>query len=612
MLIALGQINPIIGDLDGNLALMCRYVADARAAGAQLVLFPELAISGYPPEDLLLRADFLDACQSAVDALAREARDIVVAFGAPLHGPRDLHNSLVLAAGGRVRGVYHKAELPHYGVFDEARYFGRGSGQALVRIGNHLVGLTVCADLWISDGPAAAAARAGAELILNASASTYHVGKNREREAMLFQRARDMVCPIAYCNLWGGQDELIFDGGSIVVDHRGTIVARGAQFRDELLLCPLDMRRVRAARLRDPRLRAVAPARTAGPSLEPLAPTLAEVQLPPGRPDHLQHGRAPIPLLSFEAETWQALVTGIADHARKNDESHAVVGIDGGIDSAIVALLACDALGHERVTCVVMPSEDSDMTAAANARELTDRLGCDLRTINIDSLYATYLDVLADELTSAGHHSTGERIRARIRSNLLMALSNSPGCLHLSTGNKSELACGYSTLYGETFGGFAAIKDVPRTLVTRLAHWRQVRDARQPIPDGILVDPNAGMHPSQWEFDGLPPFELVDPILELYVEDDEDPETIAARGHDPALVRRVVALVEAAEYKRRQTPPGIKISLRAFGRDRRMPITHRFTSGWQRAGEPEKTATRTSEAVVEAGSGALADARARQ
>ncbi|CAA9466315.1 MAG: NAD synthetase / Glutamine amidotransferase chain of NAD synthetase, partial [uncultured Solirubrobacteraceae bacterium] len=239
MLIALGQINPVIGDLKRNADLMRACIDDARAAGAQLVLFPELAISGYPPEDLLLRADFLDACRAEVDDLARDAREIVVAFGAPLHGPRDLHNSLVLAADGAVRAVYHKGELPHYGVFDEARYFGSGSGQGLVRIGGHLVALTVCADLWIADGPAAAAARAGAELILNASASTYHVGKNREREAMLFQRARDMVCPIAYCNLWGGQDELVFDGDSTVVDHRGTIIARAAQFRDELLLCSL-------------------------------------------------------------------------------------------------------------------------------------------------------------------------------------------------------------------------------------------------------------------------------------------------------------------------------------------------------------------------------------
>ena len=578
MLIALGQINPVIGDLRRNADLMRRHIAEARDAGAQLVLFPELAISGYPPEDLLLRADFLDACRAETDALARDARDIVVAFGAPLHGPRDLHNSLVLAADGAVRAVYHKAELPHYGVFDEARYFGAGDGQALVRIGGHLVGLTVCADLWIADGPAAAAARAGAELILNASASTYHVGKNREREAMLFQRARDMVCPIAYCNLWGGQDELVFDGDSIVVDHRGTVIARAAQFRDELLLCSLDMRRVRAARLRDPRLRAVAPARPAGPSLESAPPTLAELPLPArdsGAP--AVAGRIVTPLAP-EEEMWRALVTGIADHARKNGRSHAVVGLGGGIDSAVVALLACDALGSDRVTCVVMPAADSDPVATAYAVHLAERLGCDLRTIGIDALYATYREALAGESLGDDEQTTLDRIRARIRSNLLMAISNREGHLHLSTGNKSELACGYSTLYGETFGGFAAIKDVPRTLVVRLAHWRHGQGRpHAPLPAELLADPNAGMNPSQWDSDGLPSFEEVDPILELYVEDDEDPDTIAARGHDPELVRRVIALVEAAEYKRRQTPPGIKISLRAFGRDRRMPITHRFT-----------------------------------
>ena len=587
MLIALGQFNPVIGDLRRNADLMRDHIAEARGAGAQLVLFPELAISGYPPEDLLLRADFLDACRAEVDELAHAARDIIVAFGAPLHGPRDLHNSLVLAADGAVRAVYHKAELPHYGVFDEARYFGSGSGQGLVRIGGHLVGLTICADLWIADGPAAAAARAGAELILNASASTYHVGKNREREAMLFQRARDMVCPVAYCNLWGGQDELVFDGDSIVVDHRGTIIARAAQFQDELLLCSLDMRRVRAARLRDPRLRAVAPARPAGPSLEPSPATLAELALPVPEAGEPAVEPQVVRPLAPEEEMWRALVTGIADHARKNDRSHAVVGLGGGIDSAVVALLACDALGGDRVTCVVMPSADSDPDAAAHSSRLAERLGCELRTIEIDSLFATYRETLAGEDLGEDERTTLERIRARIRSNVLMALSNREGRLHLSTGNKSELACGYSTVYGETFGGFAAIKDVPRTLVVRLAHWRQAQGRpHAPIPEELLTDPNAGMHPSQWESDGLPPFEEVDPILELYVEDDEDPETIAARGHDRELVRRIIGLVEAAEYKRRQTPPGIKISLRAFGRDRRMPITHRFVGEQQAASPP--------------------------
>ena len=597
MLIALGQINPVIGDLRRNADLMRAHIAEARDAGAQLVLFPELAISGYPPEDLLLRADFLDACRAEVDELARDAHDIIVAFGAPLHGPRDLHNSLVLAADGAVRAVYHKAELPHYGVFDEARYFGSGSGQALVRIGGHLVGLTICADLWIADGPAAAAARAGAELIVNASASTYHVGKNREREAMLFQRARDMVCPIAYCNLWGGQDELVFDGDSIVVDHRGTVIARAAQFTDELLLCSLDMRRVRAARLRDPRLRAVAPARPAGPSLEPAPATLAELALPSRVADEPAVAGRVVHPLGPEEEMWRALVTGIADHARKNGHWHAVVGLGGGIDSAVVALLACDALRSDRVTCVVMPSADSDPVATGYSARLAERLGCEIKTIHIDALFAAYRDTLAGEALGGDEHNTLERIRARIRSNVLMALASRDGHLHLSTGNKSELACGYSTLYGETFGGFAAIKDVPRTLVVRLAAWRQGQGRPDaPIPPELLADPNAGMHPSQWESDGLPPFEEVDPILELYVEDDEDPETIAARGHDLELVRRVIGLVEAAEYKRRQTPPGIKISLRAFGRDRRMPISHRFVGGRHDAASDLLSATRSDPA----------------
>jgi NAD+ synthase (glutamine-hydrolysing) len=574
--IALGQINPLIGDLDGNVARMRRHIGEAREAGAQLVLFPELAVSGYPPEDLLVRADFLEACRDAIDVLAREAQGIVVGVGAPLHGPSDLHNALVIAAGGKVRAVYHKVELPHYGVFDEGRYFGPGSGQALVRLGGHLVALTLCADLWIADGPASNAARAGAELILNASASPFQVGKHRERETLLFQRARDMVCPIAYCNLWGGQDELVFDGGSLVVDHRGKVVARAAQFCDELLLCSLNLRAVRAARLHDPRLRAVGSARPAGPSLATGPATVADIDLPSERPGMLA-GRPPHPLLGAQEELWQALCTGVADYARKNDFAHAMVGLDGGVDSALVALVASDALGAAHVTGVVMPSIDSDDRAAGDACELARALGCALRVIGTDTLDAAYREVLDSELADPEITLTRERIRPRIRSNILMALANSHGWLHLSTGNKSELACGYATLYGETFGGFAAIKDVPRTLVARLLGWRHRAGA--PIPSGVLSDAHAGMYRSQWALDGLPAFETVDPILQLYVEDDEDPETIVARGHDDTLVRRIVALVEGAEYKRRQTPPGITISPRPFGRGRRMPISHRFGPG---------------------------------
>ena len=600
MQLALAQINPLIGDLDGNVAMIRARIADARAAGAELVLFPELAISGYPPEDLLLRSDFLERCRDAVDEVADAARGVVVAFGAPLHGPRDLHNALVIASDGEVRAIYHKSHLPNYGVFDEARYFGPGSGKALVRLGGHLVGLSLCADLWIPDGPPAAAARSGAELILNASASPYHSGKGRERETMLFQRARDMVCPIVYCNLWGGQDELVFDGGSMVVDHRGTVVARAGQFRDDLLLCSLDLRPVRSARLRDPRLRAVAPADPAGPSLETLPALLAEIDLPAsGTP--FSSGPAAVPLGPLE-ELWEALRTGICDHARKNGLEHAVVGIGGGVDSAVVAVLACDALGADRVTCVLMPSTESLAGVEQRARALAGALGCDLREFHTDRIRTAYREVLGGELEGDGADSlsTADRVKARIRSNILMALAQSNGWLLLSTGNKSELACGYSTLYGESFGGFAAIKDVPRTLVMQLADWRQRRGPEPgPIPREIIADPHSGIALDQWSSDGLPPFEAVDPILQLYVEDDEDPQAIASRGHDPVVVRRVVALVEAAEYKRRQTPPGIKISLRAFGRDRRMPITHRFVAPTPRAAPPQSLAPPVLRAVDE-------------
>ena len=591
MVIALAQINPVIGDLNGNVELIRSRVESAREAGAQIVLFPELTVCGYPPEDLLLRSDFLAACDAAVEEVAEAARDIVVVYGAPRNGPRDLHNGLVVAAEGRVKAVYEKRHLPHYGAFDEGRYFGCGSGPVLIRLGEHLVGLSLCADLWIGDGPATLAARAGAKLILNASASPFHSGKAAEREAMLCQRARDIVCPIAYANAWGGNDELVFDGGSTVVDHRGRAVARAAHFQDELLVVPLDLAAVRQARLRDPRLRAASPVASDGVvSGPPDVPHAPEVPLAPERagvPAARVH-----PVLGEERELWEALRTGIADHVEKNGYEHVVVGLGGGIDSSVVALLACDALGPERVTAVIMPSGDSDRRAEDGARQLVAALGCELREIPTDDLLAAYEVVLVPELGDLARASTDERIQARLRSNLLMALANASGWLLLSTGNKSELACGYSTLYGETFGGFAPLKDVPRSLVVRLARWRQARASGGPIPATILAHPHQGVRPDQWHADGLPPFDEVDPILEAYVEDDEDPAALVARGYDPDVVRRVVDLVERAEYKRRQAPPGIRISGRAFGRDRRMPIAHRFggeAPGTLRARGPDPT-----------------------
>lgn len=572
MVVALAQVNPVIGDLAGNVGLMCERIDEAGRAGAQLVLFPELAVCGYPPEDLLLRSDFLSACAAAAEEVAAAAHDLVVAFGVPLNGPRDLHNTLVVAAEGEIRVVYEKRHLPHYGTFDEGRYFGRGSGPVVVRIGDRLVGLCVCADLWIGDGPATAAVRAGAELILNASASPFQAGKARDREAMLSHRARELVCPIAYANCWGGHDELVFDGGSTVVDHRGRVVARAEHFAEELLLVPLDLRGVRAARLRDPRLRAgdetTAPSGSDG-AAEPRVglPLVAWKVGPPPVAEMLDH----------DAELWLALRLGIADQGVKNGLDHAVVGLGGGIDSSLVAVLACEALGPERVTAVLMPAADSDRGAEQAARELAVALGCELREVPVAGLREAYEHALGTPALSAGagSGSTEERVLARIRSNVLMALANLPGRLLLSTGNKSELACGYATLYGETFGGFAPLKDVPRTTVVRLARWRQ-GDAPGPIPAAILRDPHGGVRPSTWRQDGLPPFDVVDPILQAYVEEDEDPEDLVARGHDPAVVRRVVDLVERAEPKRRQAPPGIRISARAFGQDRRMPLAHRF------------------------------------
>jgi len=584
LVVAFAQVNPVIGDLPGNLGLMRERIDHARAAGAQLVLFPELAVCGYPPEDLLLRSDFLAACATAAEEVAAAAHGVVVAFGVPLNGPRDLHNTLVVAAEGEIRVVYEKRHLPHYGTFDEGRYFGRGSGPVVVRIGDRLVGLCVCADLWIGDGPATAAVRAGAELILNASASPFQAGKARDRETMLSHRARELVCPIAYANCWGGQDELVFDGGSTVVDHRGRVVARAEPFAEDLLLVGLDLRPVRAARLRDPRLRAedesTAPSQGDAAAEPRVSLPLVVSEVGPSRVAEV---------LEPDAELWTALRLGIADQADKNGLDHAVVGLGGGIDSSLVTVLACEALGPERVTAVLMPAADSDRDAEDAARELVAALGCELREVPVAGLRDAYEDALGTPAltASAGSGSAEERVLARIRSNVLMALANVPGRLLLSTGNKTELACGYATLYGETFGGFAPLKDVPRTTVVRLARWRQ-GDAPGPIPAAILTDPHGGVRPSTWRQDGLPPFEVVDPILQAYVEEDEGPDDLVARGHDAGVVQRVVDLVERAEPKRRQAPPGIRISARAFGQDRRMPLAHRFRSSGAVAQDEER------------------------
>jgi NAD+ synthase (glutamine-hydrolysing) len=568
--LALCQINPTVGDIAGNEGQILRWMGDARNAGAQLVLFPELAVTGYPPEDLLLKEHFLADARRSLERIAAQTQGIVVLVGFPEHA-EDVYNACAVLAEGSVRAIYRKVFLPNYGVFDEQRYFQSGTGGAVIELGETTVGVTVCEDIWEPGPPASDEALAGATLLVNISASPYHVGKGSERERMLVQRARDNVAMVAFCNLVGGQDELVFDGYSLVIDHEGEVLARGKQFAEELILATIDPDAARGVRLRDPRHRPV------NRRAQPAVARLGRVQLPVcaaetgglGGPVHEPLGRC--------AEVHSALVLGLRDYVEKNGFAHVVIGLSGGIDSALVAVIAVDALGAERVSVVVMPSPYSSPETQQDARDLAANLGVSARELPIAETMHSYERTLAGVFAGREADLTEENLQARIRGNLLMALSNKFGWLVLTTGNKSEMAVGYSTLYGDSAGGFAVIKDCPKTLVYELARHRNTLADAPVIPASILDRaPSAELRPGQRDADSLPPYEVLDPILDGYIEDDLGREALILRGFSETDVEHVIALVDRAEYKRRQAPPGIKITTRAFGRDRRVPITNRY------------------------------------
>jgi NAD+ synthase (glutamine-hydrolysing) len=595
MRLALCQMNATVGDIAGNVQRIRTGLLGARDARADLVLFPELAITGYPPEDLLLRVDFLAAAGSALNELAADAHGIVAVVGFPERA-EDVYNAAAVLADGSVHSIYRKVYLPNYGVFDEQRYFQAGSAGAVFDLGEHRIGLTVCEDIWEPGPPATEEALAGAALIVNISASPYHAGKGSERERMFAQRARDNLACVAFCGLVGGQDELVFDGHSCVVDHTGETIARAAQFREELLVCDVDLDAAVAARLREsghrpvarsssaPRARILPPASGADSGATPptqATPRIAELLAP------------------VEAEVYAALTLGLRDYVEKNGFGHVVLGLSGGIDSALVACLAVDALESERVSTAIMPSRFSSSATQEDARALARALGVRAHELPIEATLEAYLQTLRDELAdgsadtaavgaggpaaASGENLTEENLQARIRGNLLMALSNEFGWLVLTTGNKSEMSVGYTTLYGDLAGGFAVIKDVPKTLVYRLCRWRNSDAATStggvaaPIPASIIERaPSAELRADQRDEDSLPPYELLDRILQGYIELHLGREQLIAEGLPAAEVERTIRLVDLAEYKRRQAPPGIKITERAFGRDRRMPITNRY------------------------------------
>ncbi len=553
MRVALAQINPTVGDIDGNAAKVAEWIGRARAAGVDLVIFPELCIPGYPAEDLYLKRHFVEANRRAVEELAAGVGDLValVGFAEPVAGGGDFrhaHNSLAVLAGGAVRSVYRKNRLPNYAVFDEQRYFIPGGEPATIEVAGARVGLTVCEDCWVEGPPASAEAAAGAELIANPSGSPYHRGKGREREAMFAERSRAYGAPFAFCNLVGGQDELVFDGHSFVTDRDGEVIARAAQFEEELLVCEI-------------------PSAGGGPLATPL-PDLAEV--------------------------YGALVLGLRDYVSKNGFRHVGVALSGGIDSALVAMLAADAVGPEHVSCVVMPSPHSSSETQADARTIAANLGVEALDIPIAAAMASYDEALAESFASPTDGAdaeplprdptrpsepdlAAENIQARIRGNLMMALSNKHGWLVLTTGNKSEMSVGYATLYGDMAGGFAVIKDVPKTLVYELVGHRNAEAGRELVPASVLErPPSAELRPDQLDADSLPPYDLLDRILEAYVERDEGREEMIAAGMPADIVDEVARMVDRSEYKRRQAAPGIRITPKAFGRDRRLPITNRF------------------------------------
>ena len=568
MRVGLAQINTTVGDIWGNVERMAGALGRATDAGARLVAFPELSIPGYPPEDLLMRPSFIEDNLRALEEFATQVPEGIVAAVGFVDLDADLYNACAIVSGGEVLCRYHKRYLPNYGVFDENRYFREGSGAPMLEMGGTLVGISVCEDIWYSGGPAREQALGGAGVLLNVSASPYHRRKGASRERMLGVRASDYGSYVLFCNLVGGQDELVFDGHSVVFDPEGKLVARAVQFREDLLIVDLYPERSLVQRLHDPRPRKENPDKQPRivevPGYEPAPAPPVEARIEPSLPE--------------EGEVLEGLVLGLGDYFRKNGFSRAVLGLSGGIDSSLAAAVAVEALGPENVTGVLMPSRYTSEGSNTDAAALAKNLRIDTQTIPIGPAFDAYGEMLRDAFKGLPEDVTEENLQSRIRGNILMALSNKFGWIVLSTGNKSEMSVGYSTLYGDSAGGFAVIKDVPKNLVYRVARHYNERKDREVIPDSVLAkEPTAELRENQRDTDSLPPYEILDPILEAYIEEDQGIAEIVAAGFDEEDVRRIVGLVDRAEYKRRQAPTGIKVTGRAFGRDRRMPITNRYS-----------------------------------
>ena len=572
---ALAQINPTVGDFRGNVSKIIDYVKRAQSAGADVVALPELAITGYPPEDLLLKKQFIDDNLNALKAVVKSVGDITVIVGF-VDRKDDIYNAAAVIYSKKLVDVYHKMYLPNYGVFDEYRYFQVGTRTPIYKIRDTWVGVNICEDIWYPEGPARTQALAGAEVIIDINASPYHVGKGRLRENMLSTRASDTISIVAYLNTVGGQDELVFDGQSIIVDQDGKMIARGKQFKEDLIIADLDIEVIMMRRLHAPRRRhEVVKLGREG---------VEKIVVSAGNPSGRRKAKPPLhqaakvrAVLEPTEEVYTALVLGTSEYARKNGFKCAVIGLSGGIDSALVAAIATDALGRENVTGLFMPSPYTSKESREDAYALADNLGIKIAEVSIDGILDSYLSTLKKQFRGLPRGVTEENLQARIRGNILMAFSNKFGWLVLTTGNKSEMSVGYATLYGDMAGGFAVIKDVPKTMVYDLCRWKNSKARRVVIPEAMFSkEPSAELKPAQKDTDSLPPYPELDPILKAYIEEDESFDEMMSLGFDAERVRNVIRMIDRSEYKRRQSPPGIKITERALGRDRRFPITNRY------------------------------------
>ena len=584
--IAMVQMNPTVGDLDGNVRRITGWLREARKAKADLVAFPELAITGYPPEDLLLKPRFIADNRRALQEIVRHCRGLAAVVGyvsqsdgldpKPARssvvpaGAHELYNAAAVIADQTLVTTYCKWYLPNYGVFDESRYFYPGRRLPLIRLRGTVVGVNICEDVWLPEGPTRFQAAAGAEVIVNINASPFHLGKSRIREQMLATRARENGVVLTYTNIVGGQDELVFVGNSVILDHRGEVIARGKAFEEDLIVADLNMEAVARERRTQGRKKVL-------PKQVAAAVEMCSASLPAISKTRVRAVPDRVAALDPLEEVYLALTLGVRDYVRKNGFARAVIGLSGGVDSALTAVLAVDALGAENVWGLFMPSPYTSQDSYEDVAELGARLGISVRTLPITKLFETYRDALEKTFEGRAPDTTEENLQARIRGNLLMAFSNKFGHLVLTTGNKSEMSVGYATLYGDMAGGFAVIKDVPKTMVYDLARLRNLRSSAPVIPKRTLSrPPTAELRPDQKDEDSLPPYEVLDPILQAYVEEDRSLEEIVVAGYDRAAVARVMAMVDGSEYKRRQAPIGIKITHRALGKDRRMPITNGY------------------------------------